>query len=103
MNSRRRVNSDVSGARNRRREMKTQLTQQEAEAMTVNERLSACELFKEFDDAIERRDVTDLRRILQEIYLPDDSVEAVIKQVLGTSGAVQQIGRERRERVSHHD
>ena len=56
--------------------------------MTVNERLSACNLFKDFDNAVARRDVPELERILRQIYLPDDSVDAVIKQVLGTSGAV---------------
>src|SRR5262245_18687467 len=52
------------------------------------ERLSTCNLFKEFDDAVTRRDVPELKRILRLIYLPDDSVDAVIKQVLGTSGAL---------------
>jgi hypothetical protein len=64
--------------------VKQNLTEEEASGMTVNERLSASGLFQEFDDAVERRDVPELERILRQIYLPPDSIQVVIEQVLGT-------------------
>lgn len=65
--------------------MKQNLTEEEASEMTVNERLSASGLFQEFADAVERRDVPELERILRQIYLPPDSVQAVIEQMLGAT------------------
>jgi hypothetical protein len=52
--------------------------------MTVNERLSAGGLFPEFGDAVERRDVPELERILRQIYLPPESIQALIERVLRT-------------------
>jgi hypothetical protein len=73
------------------------LTEQEARNMSVKERLSAAGLFREFVDAVERRDVPELQRILRQTYLPPDSIQAVIEEVLGTPGDAQQIvGREPR-------
>jgi hypothetical protein len=73
------------------------LTEQEARNMSAKERLSAAGLFREFADAVDRRDVPELQRILRQIYLPPDSIQAVIEEVLGTRGDAQQIvGRERR-------
>jgi hypothetical protein len=77
------------------------LTEQEARNMSVNERLSAAGLFHEFADAVDRRDVPELNRILRRTYLPSDEIEAVIAEVLGTRGNAQQIvGPERGSRVS---
>lgn len=63
--------------------VKPNLTEQEARNMGVKERLSAAGLFQEFADAVERRDVTELERILRQTHLPPDSVQAVIEEVLG--------------------
>ena len=68
-----------------RDDTKPKLTEQEADEMTVKERLSAAGLFQEFADAVERRDVTELERLLRQIYLTPDDIHAVIKQMLGTS------------------
>jgi hypothetical protein len=72
--------------------------------MSVKERLSAAGLFHEFADAVDRHDVPALDRILRQTHLEPDSIQAVIEEVLGPHGDAQQIvGRERRQRVSHHD
>ena len=68
-----------------RRDVKPNLTEQEAGRMTVNERLSAAGLFQEFADAVDRRNVPELERILRQTHLPPDSIQAVIEEVLGTS------------------
>ena len=67
------------------RETKAPLTAQEATEMTVKERLSAAGLFQDFADAVERRDVPELERILRQIYLTPDDIQVVIAQMLGTS------------------
>ena len=51
--------------------------------MSVKERLSAAGLFQEFADAVERRDVPELERILRQIYLTPDDIQTVIAQMLG--------------------
>ena len=61
------------------------LTEQEANGMTVNERLSAAGLFQQFADAVDRRDVPELERILRQIYLTPDDIQVVIAQMLRTS------------------
>jgi hypothetical protein len=61
------------------------LTKQQASEMSVNELLSAAGLFQEFADAVERRDVTELERLLRQIHLPPDEIEIVIAQMLGSS------------------
>jgi len=68
-----------------RDDTKPNLTEQAANEMTVKERLSAAGLFQEFAAAVERRDVTELERLLRQIYLTPDDIHAVIEQVLGTS------------------
>jgi len=68
-----------------RRDMKAHLTEQEANDMTVKERLSAAGLFEQFADALERRDVPELERILRQVYLTPDDIQTVIAQMLGTS------------------
>jgi hypothetical protein len=52
--------------------------------MTVKERLSAAGLYEQFADALERRDVPELQRILGQIYLTSDDIQTVIAQMLGT-------------------
>ena len=61
------------------------LTEQDARNMSVNQRLSAAGLFQEFADAVERRDVPELERILRQIYLTPDDIQTVIAQMLRTS------------------
>lgn len=68
-----------------RRDTKAHLTEREANEMTVKERLSAAGLFQEFADAVDRCDVPELERILRQIYLTPDDIQAVIAQMLGTS------------------
>jgi hypothetical protein len=67
------------------RDTKAPLTAREATEMTVKERLSAAGLFQDFADAVERRDVAELERILRQVYLTPDDIQAVIAQMLGTS------------------
>jgi hypothetical protein len=80
-------------------DVKPNLTQHEAHNMTVKERLAAAGLFHEFADAVERRDVPELERILHQTHLEPDGVQAVIEEMLGTRGDAQQIGYERRSQA----
>jgi hypothetical protein len=64
---------------------KAPLTEGEATEMSVKQRLSAAGLFQEFADAVERRDVPELERILRQIYLTPDDIQTVIAQMLRTS------------------
>lgn len=66
-------------------DVKPNLTERQAQEMTVMERLSASGLFQQFADAVERRDLIELERILRQIYLTPDDIHAVIEQMLGTS------------------
>ena len=68
-----------------RHDAKAPLTEGEAIEMSVKQRLWAAGLFQEFADAVERRDVPALERILGQIYLTPDDVQTVIAQMLGTS------------------
>lgn len=65
--------------------MKRLLSEDEARGMTINERLYASGLFDDFDEAVAQGNVPELEHILRSIYLDPESVQAVIKQVLGTS------------------
>ena len=66
--------------------MKRQLSEKEASGMTVNERLFVAGLMDDFDEAVARRDVPELERILQAVYLSPESIRAIIQQALGSSG-----------------
>ena len=66
-------------------ETKPNLTEQNANEMTITKRLSAAGLFQEFAAAVERRDVPELERLLHEIQLAPQDIHTVIKQVLRTS------------------
>lgn len=68
-----------------RHDTKAFLTEGEASEMSVKQRLSASGLFQEFADAIERRDVPELERILRQIHLTPDDIQTVVAQMLGTS------------------
>lgn len=46
--------------------------------MTVNERLFASGLLQEFDDAVARRDVPGLERILGSVHLSPENIKAII-------------------------
>ena len=68
-----------------RHDTKASLTEGEASEMSVKQRLSAAGLFQEFADAMERRDVPALERILRQIHLTPDDIQTVVAQMLGTS------------------
>ena len=68
-----------------RHDTKASLTEGEASDMSVKQRLSAAGLFQEFADAIERRDVPELERILRQIHLTPDDIQTVVAQMLGKS------------------
>ena len=53
--------------------------------MTVNERLFACGLVDDFDEAVAQGNVSELERILLDVYLPPESIEATIRQVMASS------------------
>ena len=61
------------------------LTEQEARNMSVNQRLSAAGLFHQFADAVDRRDISDVERILRQIDLTPEDIQTVIAQMLPTS------------------
>ena len=61
------------------------LTEQDARNMSVNQRLSAAGLFHEFADAMDRRDISDVERILRQIDLTPEDTQTVIAQMLPTS------------------
>jgi hypothetical protein len=61
------------------------LTEQEARNMSVKERLSAAGLFHEFADAVDRREVSEVERILRQVHLTPHEIQTVIAQVLPTS------------------
>ena len=68
--------------------MKRNLSENEASGMTVNERLFLSGQMDDFDEAVARRNVPELERILRSVYLQPDGIRAVIDQVLGsTDGA----------------
>jgi len=61
------------------------LTGQDARDMSVNQRLSAAGLFHEFADAVERRDIPEVERILRQIDLTPEDIQTVMSQMLPTS------------------
>jgi hypothetical protein len=61
------------------------LTEQEARNMSFNERLSAAGLFHEFAGAVDRREVSEVERILRQVHLTPEEIQTVIAQVLPTS------------------
>ena len=66
-------------------QVKASLTEAEASAMTVNERLFVSGLLGEFDEAVAQRDILELERILRSVYLEPENIRAVISQVLSSS------------------
>jgi len=58
------------------------LSSDDAAGMTVNERLYHAGFLSDFYLAIERRDAGSVRRILQQIYLNDENIEAILKSKL---------------------
>ena len=61
------------------------LTEQDARNMSVNQRLFAAGLFREFADAMDRRDISDVERILLQVDLTPEDIQTVIAQMLPTS------------------
>src|SRR4030088_689294 len=53
------------------------LTEQKALNMSIKERLSAAGLFHEFADAVDRRDIPDVERILRQIDLTPEDIQTV--------------------------
>jgi len=62
--------------------MNRQLTEEEAAGMTVNERLYLSGLMEDFDKAAAERSRSELKSILEKLYLDQESVEAIIRSVL---------------------
>jgi hypothetical protein len=56
------------------------------DAMTVNERLFVAGLVDEFDRAVRARDEQSLKRILRDVEVSDDNIDAILKQVLPGRG-----------------
>jgi hypothetical protein len=50
--------------------------------MTVNERLFAAGRLNDFDQVVRAGDGAALRRILREVRLSDENVDAILKRVL---------------------
>jgi hypothetical protein len=61
------------------------LTDQDSRNMSLNQRLFAAGLFHEFADAVDRRDISDVERILRQIDLTPEDIQTVIAQMLPTS------------------
>ncbi len=62
--------------------MESQLTEDKAAAMTVNERLFVANQFDAFYEAARRKDAAKMRLILEQIYLTREDVENIIKDFL---------------------
>jgi hypothetical protein len=61
------------------------LTEPDARHMSVNQRLFAAGMFHEFADALDRRDISDVERILRQIDLTPEDIQTVIAQMLPRS------------------
>ena len=48
--------------------------------MTVNERLYASGLMREFDEAVENKDAEKVRSILEKVELTEESIEPILKE-----------------------
>jgi len=64
------------------------LRPEEANGVTVNERLSAAGLMAQFDDALQRRDAAQLRKLLAAVYLDEPDIAAIIARMLSSDWAV---------------
>ena len=64
------------------------LRPEEANGMTVNERLSAAGLMAQFDDALQRRDEAQLRKLLAAVSLDEPDIAAIIARMLSPGWAV---------------
>jgi len=49
--------------------------------MTVNERLYVSGLLKDFDDAVTKKDVNNIKLILQRVELTDSSIKEIIQSL----------------------
>lgn len=65
------------------------LSEVEARAMTVNERLASVGLLSDFDNALARRDASALQKILEGVYLSPSEAASVIAQVFHPVWAVR--------------
>jgi hypothetical protein len=66
------------------------LSKADAERMTVNERLVAAGTIDAFDEAVHRRDVPGLRRLLAAVYLEEPAVSSIVESVLDPGWAVRE-------------
>lgn len=57
-------------------------TKEKYARMTVNERLFVAGLLNDFDEAVRASDGGALRRILREVRLSDENVDAILRRVL---------------------
>jgi hypothetical protein len=60
------------------------LSRFDAEGMTTNERLFVSGLMDEFDEAVSRGDKVTVRKILERVYIDEESISLILKS-LGTS------------------
>jgi len=58
------------------------LTKEEAGGMTVNERLAVAGLIGDFDAAVARKDETEIRSILAQVFLTESNIDAIVRRVL---------------------
>ena len=62
--------------------MKRQLSEEEASAMTVNERLHFSGLLDDFDKAVAEQNAEEVKHILQRLYINSEDIEFITKQLL---------------------
>ncbi len=59
------------------------LLKQSIHGMTVNERLFALGLLKEFEDAVAKRDSLHMRSVLRKCFIDDRSIQAIVDKHIG--------------------
>jgi hypothetical protein len=60
----------------------TKLTEKEASGMTVNERLFVAGLMDAFDEAVAKKNESELRAILAQVFLNAADIDGVVRYVL---------------------
>lgn len=69
--------------------MNNDQTISELSGMTVNERLFHKGLTEEFDRAVQHNDASSMRRILEQLELGEENIDAVIEQALPTKQSLE--------------
>jgi hypothetical protein len=62
--------------------VKKELTEKEVAGMTVNERLWVANLMNDFDKATAERNESEMKAILEKVYLSSENIEAIINKHL---------------------